>query len=98
LEAQASGVPVVTSANGAVGEAVNEGSTGLLFPERDVVTLATKLTSLLVDNALANKIAAQSAAQIAKSFDIAALTQELEEAYRLAAARRTNSALPERHL
>ncbi|WP_045007835.1 glycosyltransferase [Bradyrhizobium sp. LTSP857] len=97
LEAQASGVPVVTSANGAVGEAVKEGHTGLLFPERDVVTLATKLTALLSDDALASKVAAQSVAQIAKSFDIADLTRSLEDAYGVA-ARRTNLIPLERHL
>ncbi len=52
LEALASGLPVITSANGAVGEIVHHGYNGLCFPERDVERLRTHLRDLLLSESL----------------------------------------------
>jgi glycosyltransferase involved in cell wall biosynthesis len=81
LEAQASGVPVVTSARGGVGEAVKDGVTGFVFPEHDVSALVSKLTTILAHNDVAEQIAAKCARFIATSFDIGLLTTKLEMSY-----------------
>jgi len=81
LEAQASGVPVVTSARGGVGEAVNDGVTGFVFPEHDVPALASKLITILIHDDVANEIANTCARFIATSFDIGLLTTRLESSY-----------------
>jgi glycosyltransferase involved in cell wall biosynthesis len=87
LEAQASGVPVVTSARGGVGEAVRDGVTGFVFPEHDVSALVSKLTTILTHDAVANEMAIACARFIAKSFDIGLLTTQLETSYDEAASR-----------
>jgi glycosyltransferase involved in cell wall biosynthesis len=81
LEAQASGVPVVTSARGGVGEAVKDGVTGFVFPERDVSALVSKLTTALVHDDVVDEIATACARFIATSFDIRLLTTGLESSY-----------------
>jgi len=81
LEAQASGVPVVTSARGGVDEAVKEGVTGFVFPEHDISALVTKLTTILTHDDFAQEIAATCARFIATSFDISLLTRKLEMSY-----------------
>jgi glycosyltransferase involved in cell wall biosynthesis len=81
LEAQASGVPVVTSARGGVGEAVRDGVTGFVFPEHDVSALVSKLTTILTHDAVADEMATTCARFIAKSFDIGLLTMQLERSY-----------------
>ena len=81
LEAQASGVPVVTSARGGVGEAVKDGITGFTFPERDVDQLASGLIRILASDQLADEISSASVRSAAMSFDIGLLTTHLEASY-----------------
>lgn len=49
LEAQACGIPVVTSAAGGVEEGIVEGKTGFCFQEADSADLALKLASIIND-------------------------------------------------
>ncbi len=49
LEAQASGVPVVAGRSGGAPETVREGETGHVVDGRDVVAVATAITTLLAD-------------------------------------------------
>jgi glycosyltransferase involved in cell wall biosynthesis len=51
LEAAWCGCPVVASRSGGIAEAVMDGETGLLVPERDPAALAAALTQLLLDPA-----------------------------------------------
>jgi glycosyltransferase involved in cell wall biosynthesis len=81
LEAQASGVPVITSARGGVEEAVCEGTTGFTFQERNVDTLAARLCELLRSNRTARSMAAAGPRFIAEKFDIGCRTAELELHY-----------------
>lgn len=81
LEAQASGVPVVTSAEGGLMESICEGVSGFAVPERDVDGLAAKLTLLLTDDAVATSMASAGPAFIARAFDIHRCTEELESLY-----------------
>jgi glycosyltransferase involved in cell wall biosynthesis len=81
LEAQASGVPVVTSARGGIGEAVSEGITGFSFPERGIDVLADRLVALLTDHQVAESTARAGPSHIANMFDIHKCTQSLEHLY-----------------
>ena len=81
LEAQACGVPVVTSARGGAREGILDGVTGFAFPERDVETLADKLLKLLQDDELAMAMSLIAPKFIAENFDIRNRTKLLELHY-----------------
>ena len=81
LEAQACGVPVVTSARGGATEGILDGQTGLAFGERDVPALTAALTRLLADPALAGRMALASRAFATSRFDIRRCTAALEDEY-----------------
>ncbi len=81
LEAQACGVPVVTSARGGVTEGIIPGITGFAFAEGDVATLGGRLLQLLRDDALATSMSAAAIAFIAERFDIGSCTRALEDLY-----------------
>ena len=80
LEAQACGVPVVTSASGNA-EAVMDGVTGFCFPEQDIDALSARLTRLLCDDELALSMSAAGPKFIAERFDIRRCTRALEDLY-----------------
>jgi D-inositol-3-phosphate glycosyltransferase len=59
LEAMACGTPVIASQVGGLSFTVQDGVTGFLVPGRDPPALAEKITLLLKDKALRNKLGAQ---------------------------------------
>jgi len=59
LEAMACGTPVIASQVGGLSFTVQDGITGFLVPGRDPPALAEKITLLLKDQALRNKLGAQ---------------------------------------
>jgi glycosyltransferase involved in cell wall biosynthesis len=81
LEAQASGVPVVTSARGGATEGIRDGETGYAFAERDVATLAERLTQLLTDDAVLTRFSAAGPGFVAERHDLHRRTAELETIY-----------------
>ena len=81
LEAQACGVPVVTSARGGATEGIVPGVTGLAFGEGDVVALGDRLLELLGNDSLAQSMSAAGPKFIAEKFDIASCTRALEDLY-----------------
>jgi glycosyltransferase involved in cell wall biosynthesis len=81
VEAQASGVPVVTSARGGAAEAIIDGETGYAFPERDVDLLTERLMRLLTDDGLASRFAAAAPPFIAERHDLFRQTEQLESLY-----------------
>ena len=81
LEAQASGVPVVTSALGGATEGIVEGVTGMSFAEGDVDGLSERLTRVLSDDALAASMSAAAPGFVASRFDIRNCTRTLEDLY-----------------
>jgi glycosyltransferase involved in cell wall biosynthesis len=81
LEAQACGVPVVTSARGGAEEGVLDGKTGFAFPERDVDTLCERLTRVLVNDELALSMSEEARAFVRERFDIQRCTRSLEQLY-----------------
>ena len=83
LEAQAAGVPVVTTATGGCAEAVVNGTTGFLVAERDVQHLAASLETLMLDGARADQMGKSATEHIRTKFDINTCTAELERHYDL---------------
>ena len=81
LEAQASGVPVVTSARGGVDEGIRDGETGFAFAERDVAALTGHLTRVLTDDALAARLSDAAPGFVAAEHDVHRCTARLEHLY-----------------
>ena len=81
LEAQASGVPVVTSALGGATEGIREGVTGYSFAEGDVAALARTLISLLKEDKILVHMAEQGPQFVASEFDLTHCTKQLEILY-----------------
>jgi glycosyltransferase involved in cell wall biosynthesis len=80
-EAQAMGIPVVSSLHGGIPEVVVHGRTGLLVSERDHEALAAAIASLLADASLWEQFRHNARAHIEHSFDLAKQTAELETIY-----------------
>jgi colanic acid/amylovoran biosynthesis glycosyltransferase len=80
-EAQAMGTPVVSSLSGGIPEAVCDGKTGLLAPERDVTALATHLHRFLTDDAFWQTCSIRAAAWVRERFDLHKQTRLLENIY-----------------
>jgi glycosyltransferase involved in cell wall biosynthesis len=80
-EAQAMGTPVVSSHHGGIPEAVCDGKTGLLAPERDVPTLAAHLHRFLTDDAFWQSCSVRATAWVRQRFDLHKQTRQLENIY-----------------
>ena len=81
LEAQACGLPVVTSARGGSDEGIADGITGFSFDEGDVATLSTHILRLLQDDDLAQKMSEAGPQFIAENFRLDDCTAKLEAHY-----------------
>ncbi len=81
LEAGAMGLPVVATRHGGIPEAVDDGRTGFLVPERDVAVLADRLSMLLNDTDLAARMGAAARARVAEHFDLAKQGRKLERLF-----------------
>ena len=88
LEAMAAGLPIVATIHGGIPEAVEQGVSGLLTPERDFAALADSLFTLADDPARYARMSAAAAARAAAQFDLNAQSRVLEAHYREAIALR----------
>lgn len=82
LEAQLCGIPVVGYAATGTVDAVRDGDTGLLVPVGDRQGLATALVTLLADDSLRARLAAEASTWVSNTFDQRQLWSELADAYR----------------
>jgi colanic acid/amylovoran biosynthesis glycosyltransferase len=80
-EAQAMGVPVVSTLHGGIPEIVSDGETGLLVPERDPAALAEALLTLLRNDSLWNRFHQAAPVHIQRHFDLNTQTALLESLY-----------------
>jgi glucosyltransferase len=80
LEAQAAGVPVVTSSLGGM-EGLADGITGFHFAEKDLPTLARRLCDLLGDDQLAQRMSEAGPRYVQEHFDILKCTRHIEDFY-----------------
>jgi len=80
-EAQASGLPVVSTRVGGIPEGIIEGETGLLAPEKDSAALAERLALLLSDAELRTRMGKAGRAFVAKIYDQPILSARLLALY-----------------
>ena len=87
LEAAATGIPLVTSNVGGLGEAVIDGQTGMSFAPRDVAGLAAAVRAVLDDPDAAQRRAIAARERLTSDFDWHTVAGETAQVY-LAAKRR----------
>jgi glycosyltransferase involved in cell wall biosynthesis len=88
IEAQAMGVPVVSTFHSGIPEGVIDGVTGTLVPERDIDKLAGAILQLLEDRELWERYHLATQAHVDRNFDLRRQTELLEEIYADAVAGR----------
>jgi len=81
LEAQAAGLPVLTSARGGATEAVLHEVSGFRFPEKDVSTLTMQLRQLLSNDRLLESMSEAAVENVARRFDIRDRIKTVEDQY-----------------
>jgi glycosyltransferase involved in cell wall biosynthesis len=68
LEAMALSLPIIATDVGGVGEAIEDGATGLLVPARDSVALSAAISRLLAEAGLAARLGAAAASRLRERF------------------------------
>lgn len=86
LEAMATGLPVVATMHGGIPEAVENGVSGMLVPERNSAALAQALFTLARDKERYARMSAAAAQRVSTAFDLTAQARTLEGYYREAIA------------
>lgn len=81
LEAQLAGLPVVAFDQGPVPEAVIQGETAVLVPDKDIEALAEALADLIQNSELRQRMGSKGRQFVQDKFDIGARTEELERIY-----------------
>jgi colanic acid/amylovoran biosynthesis glycosyltransferase len=87
-EAQASGLPVVSTLHNGIPDGVLEGETGYLAPEGDAPALADRIGRLLDDPSLREAMGRAGRAFVAGRYDVRILTARLVASYARLAERR----------
>lgn len=91
LEANASGKPVVAGRSGGIGDAVVDGTTGLLVEPSDPDDIADAIHTLLANPELATRIAEQGRERVVREFGWEAVGGRLREVLREVAAEKPAS-------
>lgn len=81
IEAMAAGVPVLSTDVGGVGDLIVHGETGWLVPPGDPPALARAIQALLVDPALAGRLAAAARPMALGRHDVKGLIHRMEALY-----------------
>ncbi len=81
LEALASATPVVASRAGGLPQAITDGVTGLLVPERDPASLAAAIRDLLQHRDRGDRLGAAAREDVTKRFNWDQTAKQLEVAY-----------------
>jgi colanic acid/amylovoran biosynthesis glycosyltransferase len=81
LEAMASGLPVFATQHGGIPEAIENGVSGVLVPERDHEALAQGLLNAARDPGFISRIACSGTETVRKNFDLTTQAQRLEDIY-----------------
>jgi starch synthase len=68
IEAMSHGLPVVVTTIDAMDEIVEEGTTGILVPPRNAITLAERLVQLLADSTLARQMGTRGQLRVSNQF------------------------------
>lgn len=81
MEAQASGLPVVSTTHAGIPEVVRDGQSGILVPENDPLSLAGAIRQLVRDHETWPAIGAAGRIHVEQTFDVAPCTEELLDVY-----------------
>ncbi|MBN1874743.1 MAG: glycosyltransferase [Anaerolineae bacterium] len=81
LEAQACGLPVVSTWHAGIPDAVLDNETGFLVPERDVTQLADRLLQLIKDSRLRERMGRCGRNYVEQEFNIVRQIERLENIY-----------------
>jgi glycosyltransferase involved in cell wall biosynthesis len=81
LEAMATGLPVFATQHGGIPEAIENGVSGVLLPERDHEGLSRALLDVARDADFLSRIARVGSQAVRNNFDLAAQAQRLEDIY-----------------
>jgi colanic acid/amylovoran biosynthesis glycosyltransferase len=81
LEAMATGLPVFATEHGGIPEAIENGVSGVLVPERNDETLSHALLDAAEDPGLVSRIARSGAESVRKNFALQQQAQRLEDIY-----------------
>jgi colanic acid/amylovoran biosynthesis glycosyltransferase len=81
LEAMATGMPVLATMHGGIPEAVENGSSGFLVPERDHGALALRTCELTSNPELFRQMSAAASKSVAKKFELHTQVRALESFY-----------------
>jgi colanic acid/amylovoran biosynthesis glycosyltransferase len=81
IEAQAMGLPVVSTLSGGIPEAVKHGETGLLVSERDPRALAEAILQLMQDEELWQRYSVAGRRRVVDHFNLARQTGRLEDVF-----------------
>ena len=81
LEAMSSGLPIFATQHGGIPEAIENGATGVLVPERDAEKLAGALLSGAEKRDFLSRIAHRGAEVVGEKFDLVLQTRRLEDVY-----------------
>jgi colanic acid/amylovoran biosynthesis glycosyltransferase len=81
LEAMATGLPVFATEHGGIPEAIENGVSGILGPERDHEALSQALLQSVQDRDLLARLARNGAKAVAEKFDQRKQIQRIEEIY-----------------
>lgn len=81
LEAQATGLPVISTYHAGIPEIVEDGETGLLSEEKDVEGLKQNLGSLIDDGEKRKTMGAKGRTYIEENHSIEKISQKLEQIY-----------------
>lgn len=82
MQAQASGLPVISTPVGSIPEIVADGETGLLVPPRDTEALKAAIDRLLNDAALRRRLGAAALAQARERFSDSRMVDRMEAIFR----------------
>lgn len=97
-EAQAMELPVVSFATGGIPEAVKDGHTGMLCPEKDIAALARSIVTLLQNETIWTAMSRAARHHVRREFDLKQCTRKLEDIYESVLAKSGNRGDAERGL
>ena len=81
IEAQAMGLPVVSTRTGGIPEAVEDGETGLLVTQNDPEELAQSILRLLQDDELWRRFSSAGRKRVVSQFNLVQQTRRLEDLF-----------------
>lgn len=81
IEAQAMGLPVISTRSGGIPEAVKDGQTGLLVAENDQQALAEAIVTVMENDELWQRFSLDGRRRVLEQFDLVRQTQRLEDVF-----------------